>query len=436
MRGGVALFAAGCLAASVGAADVARYVGHGGPVKGVDVSASDETLLTASFDNSVGYWNGSGAPVWLEGHRAAVNTVLFLGEGQAASAGDDFDIWLWDLEAGTGEALPGHQGKIIDLALSPDRRLLASASWDGSIGLWPLDGGAPRFLTGHQSNVNAVAFTADGARLYSASADGTLRLWDVETGSELRRVLSHGFGINTLVLAEARGWLAYGAVDGGTRVVSLADDSLLADLTAERRPVLAMAASPDLDELAIGDGEGFILMVDTRDWSVNRDFRAAARGPIWALDYSRDGTQILGGGLDDALHAWPVEDPGAGPKLAATERTFLKDPDSMSNGERQFQRKCSICHVLTGDSARRAGPTLEGVFGRRAGTVPGYRYSATLTGSDLVWSRETIDALFDLGPDHYIPGSKMPMQRITGAQDREDLIDFLARATQTEGTRP
>jgi cytochrome c len=104
----------------------------------------------------------------------------------------------------------------------------------------------------------------------------------------------------------------------------------------------------------------------------------------------------------------------------------------MSNGERQFQRKCSICHTLGPDSARRAGPTLHNLFGRRAGAIPGYPYSPTLEKSQLVWSEETVDRLFDIGPDHFVPGSKMPMQRITNPADREDLIAFLRDATRPE----
>ena len=102
----------------------------------------------------------------------------------------------------------------------------------------------------------------------------------------------------------------------------------------------------------------------------------------------------------------------------------------MENGERQFMRKCSICHALTPPPSRKAGPTLHGLFGRAAGSVPGYPYSPILANSDIVWTDESIDALFDLVPDHYIPGSKIPMQRITGAQDRQDLIAFLRRATE------
>ena len=72
---------------------------------------------------------------------------------------------------------------------------------------------------------------------------------------------------------------------------------------------------------------------------------------------------------------------------------------------------------------------LDELFGRRAGKVTDYTYSDTLDGSEIVWSAETIDALFDLGPDHYIPGTKMPMQRIVKQIDRDDLIDYLRAQT-------
>ena len=113
-----------------------------------------------------------------------------------------------------------------------------------------------------------------------------------------------------------------------------------------------------------------------------------------------------------------------------TEHSFLRPASEMENGERQFMRKCSICHALTPPPSRKAGPTLHDLFGRPAGSVPGYPYSPTLAESDIVWTEETIDALFDLGPDHYVPGSKMPMQRIAAPQDRADLVAYLRRATE------
>ncbi|MFD2856775.1 c-type cytochrome [Seohaeicola zhoushanensis] len=124
-----------------------------------------------------------------------------------------------------------------------------------------------------------------------------------------------------------------------------------------------------------------------------------------------------------------------GDRMAGAQPSFLKKPEEMENGERQFARKCSICHSLTPDSGRRAGPTLHGLFGRQAGSVTDYRYSEILDGSPIVWNEASINSLFDLGPDHFIPGSKMPMQRITDAGDRADLIAFLRRATAPGGTK-
>lgn len=403
--------------------------GHGGPIMGTAVSPDGAFALTASFDNALGLWDlSTGAVRWLDGHEAAVKTVAFLPGGRAVSGGDDFTLRLWDLATGDSAELAGHTAQVKAVAVSPDGGLIASASWDRTIGLWDADTGALLSrLEGHDGPVSDVVFAEDGATLYSASADGTIRLWDVAARAERRTVVRHGFGTSELLVGD--GWLAYGATDGGTRVIDLATGAVLADLTLERRPILAMAASPDGGEIAVGDGEGFVMVVSTGDWGIVHDYRATAKGPVWALAWSADGARLLMGGLEDTAYFWPLGETGIGPVMTATDRSFLTPPEEMSNGERQFQRKCSICHSLTEDGQRRAGPTLHGIFGRPAGTRPGYVYSDTLDGSGIVWTEATIDRLFDLGPDHYIPGSKMPMQRITRPEDRRDLIEWLKRNT-------
>ena len=412
--------------------EVTELRGHGGPVMDLEVSGDGRSALSASFDNSVGLWSlKTGEVVWLEGHEAAVKSVTFLGPERAASGGDDFAIQLWDLSRGVAlYRLSGHQGQVKDLAMSPDGTVLASAGWGGAIGLWDIETGTHiAWLNGHSAPVNAVGWI-DDVTLVSGSADGTLRTWDTERQEQTRVLIRHGFGVTTLLVNREAGWLVYGALDGGTRVIDLTSDAVLADLTLDRRPVLDIIARSDFSQIAVGDGEGHIMVVDTANWRILHDFRAAKRGPIWALAYDASGEALFAGGIDDTVHVWPIGQKTQGPIMSKTERSFLKDPDAMSNGERQFARKCSICHSLTEDGGRRAGPTLAGLFGRKAGRLEGYLYSDTLAEGDIIWSDETIDLLFDLGPDHYIPGSKMPMQRITDPADRADLIAYLRENTK------
>jgi cytochrome c len=51
---------------------------------------------------------------------------------------------------------------------------------------------------------------------------------------------------------------------------------------------------------------------------------------------------------------------------------------------------------------------------------------------EIVWTPETVSRLFEVGPLKYTPGTKMPEQRITSADDRKALTDFLAKVTKAK----
>ena len=433
-------FAIACVMATpLAAQDFFTLKGHGGPIMDIAVTYNG-TIATASFDNSVGLWAGD-APLWLEGHEAAVNTVAFYSNHLMVSGGDDFAVNVWS-DSGAGNILGRHEAKVTSLDVCRQTgNLVASGSWDATVAIWNIGpsfgdiifgiGDWPRrsVLRGHDRGINDIAFSSDCTTLYSASADGTIRVWDVATATEKHVLVKHGFGVNELALDDEAGWLAYGAVDGGTRMVDLETGELIADFTLDRRPILSMDFHWPTQQLAVGDGEGFIMVIDTERRAITRDFKATKRSPIWALAFSPEGENLHAGGIEDIMYSWPVETMDEHGPMSGDTRSFLEDPKTLPNGERQFKRKCSICHTLTEGSARKAGPSLYKLFGRPAGAVPDYAYSEILDGSEIVWSSETINALFDEGPDHYIPGTKMPMQRIVKQSDRDDLIDYLRAAT-------
>ena len=81
-----------------------------------------------------------------------------------------------------------------------------------------------------------------------------------------------------------------------------------------------------------------------------------------------------------------------------------------SKGEQYF-RACVACHSLTPDH-NMTGPSLAGVFGRKAGTLASFnRFSSALQASGVVWNEQTLDAWL-AGPTHFIPDSRMPFEGI------------------------
>ena len=94
---------------------------------------------------------------------------------------------------------------------------------------------------------------------------------------------------------------------------------------------------------------------------------------------------------------------------------------SRQRGEHVFER-CRPCHSL--DAGRNlTGPTLHGVLGRRAGTVPGYIYSPAMRRATIVWGADTLSR-FLAAPGKQIPGNKM--SRVPGIQNPTALGDLLA----------
>ncbi|MEX0819818.1 MAG: protein kinase, partial [Pirellulaceae bacterium] len=105
--------------------------------------------------------------------------AVFSADGSEVAVDTQNDIVIWDWAAGRRvRTLRGHDSTVNDLALSPDRRLLASASNDRQVKVWNWASGEQRStFSGHQDRVMAVSFSADGRLLFSGSRDGSLYVW-------------------------------------------------------------------------------------------------------------------------------------------------------------------------------------------------------------------------------------------------------------------
>jgi cytochrome c len=399
--------------------------GHGGPVRALSITPDGREAISGSFDSSAIVWalERCTARAVLRAHESAVHAVGVTPHG-FVTAGEDGRLAIWARNDLTKPIRIDkiHTAPIAALNISPDGKTIATASWDSSLALTPLDGGTLRRLEGHQGNVNGVGFLPDGETLVSAGYDATLRIWPAKGAA---RVIKLDAPLNALSIAPD-GRMAAGGSDG-TLFLLDAQGNNLRKIEAADSPLIAIAFSPDSARLAAASPRGSVTLFDTA--SGKALFTLNGPGlPVWSLAFSADGKVLFTGGGDRLVRRWSaVNGDHLGPiVIEKPAEMFVSDG---SRGADVF-KACAVCHTLTPDAENRAGPTLYGVLGRRIGTAPGYVYSAGFAAHDIVWTKETIAKLFELGPSTYTPGTKMPEQRVSSHEDRAALADFIEKATR------
>ena len=118
-------------------------------------------------------------------------------------------------------------------------------------------------------------------------------------------------------------------------------------------------------------------------------------------------------GMPLAVRALPTGDPARGAKI---------------------YERCGACHSIDRD---RTGPRHAGLFGRRAGSVPGFSYSPAMKkagANGLVWNETTLDKFLQ-APTKFVPGTRMGYAGVKDDQERADLIAYLKQATATSAAK-
>jgi cytochrome c len=405
----------------------AQLRGHGGPVKALAISPDGQHALSGSFDSSAIYWSlqRNTAEQVLRFHDSAVNTVAILPDGRLVTGGEDGKVAVW--RPGVGEPVrqfTGHAAPVAALAVSPDGKRIASASWDRTVRVWPVEGGDAMLLEGHRQNVNGIAFTPDGQAVVSVSHDPEIRIW--KFGTNLPVIVKVLTPLNAVAVA-SDGEIVTGGGDGKLYFFSPTGEER-GVLEASPTPLISIALSPDGKLVAAASIRGSVAIVDRTTRKVIHTLVGPGL-PVWSVAFFPDSRTLLTGGTDRLIRRWNA---ATGEPMDSITASAPTDPLAAYNGDHGAEvfRACVACHTLSSGEGNKAGPTLAGIFGRKIATLSGYNFSPALKKLNIVWTPETVAKLFEVGPMAYTPGTKMPEQKITSADDRKALVEFLAKVTK------
>jgi cytochrome c len=93
-----------------------------------------------------------------------------------------------------------------------------------------------------------------------------------------------------------------------------------------------------------------------------------------------------------------------------------------AKGEQVFKR-CAPCHNAD-NKTNKIGPSLQGVVGRKAGSVEGFNYSDAMKKSGLTWDEATLSQYLE-NPKAKVPGNKMAFPGLPKEDERQNVIAYL-----------
>lgn len=332
---------------------------HGSLVSSLVFSGDGKTLISASYDDTIRFWDTASGKevrrlsrpidgqVWCiaispDGQTLAVggsdhflhlyslptgeklrrcgfrgglggfNSVTFSPDGSTVAAGSIVKkVGVWAVHTGEERLeLREHQDRVNSVAFSPDGKLLVSGGMDKVVRVWDIpSGNLVRELKGHEGGITSVAFTSNQETLVTAGSDGSIRLWDPATGALVRKSKGLQGPIKCMVVSRNSKLLVYGTTNttadlsGGATIglLDVATGENIGSLPGHRRQVSCLAFSPDGSALASGGADNLVRL-----WDVDKEREMITPGchfPVRALAISPDGSMMATAGIG-AVSLW------------------------------------------------------------------------------------------------------------------------------------
>ena len=289
-----------------------RRLDRSGSVSALALSDDGRFLAAGNMEKTILLWNiaTTDEPRTLTGHPGFISTLVFSPDGNSLASGSaDGTIKLWDVASGRSiQSLTGHTDRVRSLAFSSDNQLLASSSDDGKVKIWKAkEGREQRTLTSKGKKILAIAFTGQDQQLVAGGSDQVIKTWEVASGREVRSAKAPARENTPEAIAMTLNPGAnIAAISTGDKTIQLQDTasgSLLRSLRTHSYGVYTAAFSPDGRWFASGGKENAIKLWET---ATGREVRTLEpnTGFINTIVFSPDGSLLAAGGLSGTVSLW------------------------------------------------------------------------------------------------------------------------------------